>query len=131
LCSACKEEANKSFEDETKNPNILLAIVVGAIFCTHIACIWMYGLLFYFLNEYTQLGSFTGEGLETDTFNHDVFSHVYYSTTTYTSLGFGDILPLGGFRFLSGIEVLNGVVLIGWTVSYAFLAMQRFWKFGE
>ncbi len=31
LCSDCKEEANKSFANETKNANILLAIIVGAI----------------------------------------------------------------------------------------------------
>lgn len=42
LCPECKEKANKSFEDETKNPNILLAIVVGAIGAVIGGVIWYF-----------------------------------------------------------------------------------------
>lgn len=108
-----------------------VAVVMAAIFCTHIFGIWLYGIAYYYLDTHHILGGFAGQSL-TD-FGHadDLFSHIYYSSIIYTSLGLGDIIPTGGMRFLTAIEVLNGLVLIGWTVSYSFLAMQRFWKFTD
>ncbi len=54
--------------------------------------------------------------------------HFYYSAVTYTSLGFGDITPHGPLRFVAAIEALTGLVLIAWTASFTFLAMQQFWR---
>jgi hypothetical protein len=42
-------------------------------------------------------------------------------------LGYGDVLPHGDLRLLAGLEALNGILLIGWTASYTFLSMERFW----
>ena len=56
---------------------------------------------------------------------------VYFSFTTFTTLGFGDIHPLGPIRFLTGIEALTGLVLITWTASFLFLEMQRHWDGSE
>lgn len=108
-----------------------VAIVMASIFACHIVCIWIYGLAFWLLQHHSNLGRLVGESVNKGIYGTDLFSMVYYSTITYTSLGFGDIVPTGGFRLLSGIEVLNGLVLIGWTVSFAFLAMQRYWKFRD
>jgi Ion channel len=54
--------------------------------------------------------------------------YFYFSAVTYTSLGFGDIVPAGPLRLLSAIEALTGLVLIAWTASFAFLLMQRLWN---
>ncbi len=108
-----------------------VALVMTAIFLLHIIAIWLYGIVYYLLEHHTHLGGFVGESLLHTAHSRDLFSHVYFSSITYTSLGLGDIIPTGGMRFLTAIEVLNGLVLIGWTVSYAFLAMQRFWKFKD
>ena len=56
---------------------------------------------------------------------HDYF---YYSAITYTSLGFGDVAPLGSLRLLAAVEAITGLVLIAWTASFAFLAMQELWE---
>lgn len=52
----------------------------------------------------------------------------YYSFCTYTSLGFGDLRPVGALRVLSGVEALTGLVMIAWTASFMFMQMQRFWN---
>ena len=39
----------------------------------------------------------------------------YYSATTYTGLGFGDITPTSTLRLFTAIEALTGLVLIAWT----------------
>jgi hypothetical protein len=53
---------------------------------------------------------------------------LYFSAETYTSLGFGDLTPTGPIRLLAGAEALNGLLLIGWSASFAYIAVERFWK---
>jgi hypothetical protein len=53
--------------------------------------------------------------------------YFYYSAVTYTSLGFGDVVPVGSLRLLAAIEALTGLVLIAWTASFAFFLMQQLW----
>ena len=52
---------------------------------------------------------------------------LYFSAETYTSLGFGDLTPVGPVRLLAGTEALNGLLLIGWSASYTTIAMEHFW----
>jgi hypothetical protein len=52
---------------------------------------------------------------------------VYFSAISFTTVGFGDLVPLGLVRFLSGTEALTGFVLITWSASFTFLEMQRYW----
>lgn len=42
LCLECKEKANQAFEEETKNPNFLLAIIVGSIAAVLGGFVWYY-----------------------------------------------------------------------------------------
>ena len=53
---------------------------------------------------------------------------VYFSFVTFTTLGYGDISLSEGYRLLSGIEALNGIILIGWTTAMIFAAVQRIWQ---
>ena len=52
----------------------------------------------------------------------------YFSVVTFTTLGYGDItLVEHDWRLLSGIEALNGILLVGWTTALLFLVVQRSW----
>lgn len=51
--------------------------------------------------------------------------YFYYSAVTYTTVGFGDITPVGQLRFVSAIEALTGLVLSAWTASLIFLGVQK------
>lgn len=53
---------------------------------------------------------------------------VYFSFVTFTTLGYGDISLSEGYRLLSGIEALNGIILIGWTTAMIFSVVQRIWQ---
>ncbi len=53
---------------------------------------------------------------------------VYFSFVTFTTLGYGDITLTEGWRILSGIEALNGILLIGWTTAMLFAVVQRMWR---
>ena len=53
---------------------------------------------------------------------------VYFSFVTFTTLGYGDITLSPGWRVLSGIEALNGILLVGWTTAMLFAVVQRMWR---
>lgn len=53
---------------------------------------------------------------------------VYFSFVTYTTLGYGDITLAPGWRLLSAIEALNGLLLGGWSTALLFVLVQRTWK---
>ena len=56
---------------------------------------------------------------------------LYFSFTTFTTLGYGDITLSGPGRLLTGIESLNGVLLIGWSTALSFAVIQRIWVIEE
>jgi hypothetical protein len=56
---------------------------------------------------------------------------LYFSASTYTSLGYGDIVPLGDSGLLAGSEALTGLVLIAWTASFTYFEMRAFWDNGS
>ena len=62
-----------------------------------------------------------------ETLDPSLVDYAYYSTVAYTTLGLGDLVPTGGLRILTGIESLNGFILITWTASFTYLAMEKFW----
>jgi hypothetical protein len=99
---------------------VLLALL--GCFGAHILEIMLYGTAYYLLRDQFGLGNFTGQFV--DTFS----TFVYFSTETYTSLGFGDIIPSGPLRFVCGTEALNGLLLIGWSASFTYVFMEHFWK---
>jgi len=43
----------------------------------------------------------------------------------YTTLGYGDILPVERWRLLGPITALNGVLLIGWSTAVIFEVLRR------
>ena len=99
----------------------VLVGVVGAL-CGHVAEIWLIGLAYYFLHHHKDFGYLQGN------FDGSLMDSVYFSFTSYTSLGLGDIEPIGDIRFLSGLEGLLGLVLITWSASFMFVEMTRYWK---
>lgn len=81
----------------------------------------LWGLVMYALVRFGGLGALQAQdGPVLTTF-------LYFSAETYTSLGFGDITPSGPVRLMAGVEALNGLLLIGWSASYLYIAMERFW----
>jgi hypothetical protein len=98
----------------------LIVVILGTSIA-HAAEILLYGLAFYLL------ASYFGEGTLGDPAHLSFARCLYFSAETYSSLGYGDIVPTGDLRLLAGMEALNGLLLIGWTGSYTYIAMARLW----
>lgn len=46
--------------------------------------------------------------------------YFYYAAETYSSLGYGDIYPLGTIRLLASITPVIGLLLMGWSSAFLF-----------
>lgn len=99
-------------------------VVIGVFiaFGAHVAEVWLFAASFYLMHHAENWGHLEGN------FDGSFMDAVYFSFTTYTTLGTGDIEPFGDLRFLTGLESLTGLILITWTASFLFLEMSRYWK---
>lgn len=86
---------------------------------------WLFGVGYYLITDFDGLNQLVdAQGNIVTGF----FNCLYFSFATYTSLGYGDIVPEGPIQFMAGTEALVGLVFIGWSASFLYLEMQKHWK---
>ena len=89
----------------------LIFVTVFGAFFLHAIEIWSWAHL------YLRLGQF--ESLERS---------LYFSTVTFTALGYGDITLEPRWQLLSGLEAINGVVLLGVTTAVVFAVLIKIFE---
>ena len=77
-----------------------------------IAIILLFGVI-YFLNKDLIALNYTNTTVK----NFNFLDSLYFSTTTFTTLGYGDLSPLSGLRILSSIEAFLGVINMGFLIA--------------
>jgi hypothetical protein len=82
-------------------PVAILLIATATVFAIHTVEIWLYALL------YMLLGALS-------TFERAL----YFSTVTYSSVGYGDVLLGKDWRILGAIEGATGILMIGWSTAF-------------
>jgi uncharacterized membrane protein SpoIIM required for sporulation len=55
----------------------------------------------------------------------DLETALYFSTVTFTTLGYGDITLDASWRLLSAFQAANGTIMFGWTTAIVMAAIQR------
>ena len=101
--------------------HIRLAVAVFGILVAHTIEVWLFAGAYHFMHHNPGWGELSGN------FSGQFIDAIYFSYTTFTTLGYGDIEPLGVVRYLTGLEALTGLVLITWSASFLFVEMQRYW----
>jgi Ion channel len=87
--------------ESTWGQGALLILVVLGLFAIHTLEIWAYAVCFLWLQAL-------------DSFEHAL----YFSTVTFTTVGYGDIVLDPGWRLLGAIEAANGFILFGWSTAF-------------
>lgn len=95
---------------------------VYGVLTLHVAEIWLFGGTLWALLHVPSSGAITGMQ------DAPFFDAVYLSAVTFTTVGFGDLAPVGPIRLLAGTEALTGFILITWSASFLFIEMQQFWR---
>lgn len=99
-----------------------VAIGLAGALTAHVIEVWIFGIAYYFL---VQQGNFGYIKTEMDL---SLMNCVYFSFVTYTSLGYGDMIPVGLIQFTAGIQALTGLVLIAMTASFMYVQIEKFWS---
>jgi hypothetical protein len=95
---------------------------VYGVIVLHVIEIWLFGAAIWALLLHPHAGALAGQA-------HAPFlDAVYLSAVTFSTVGFGDLAPVGPIRFLSGTEALTGFILITWSASFLYLEMEQFWR---
>ncbi len=50
---------------------------------------------------------------------------LYFAFVNYTTLGYGDVLPVERWRLLGPITAMNGVLLFGWSTAVIFEVLRK------
>lgn len=89
----------------------MLIICVLGTFSAHVVQIWVWAL-FYLL-----IGAFS-----------NVTDALYFSTTAFTTVGFGDVVLNHDWRLISSFQAANGFMLFGWSTAFIFEIMSRLYE---
>lgn len=89
--------------------SLLVAAAIG-LFVIHTSEIWLYAALYLVLHAAP-----------------DFEQALYFSTVTYASIGYGDVLMAKPWRILGAIEGATGVIMLGWSTAFlvSLLAQSR------
>ncbi len=89
---------------------IVAVFMIGAALMVDI---WIWSLLFYFL-EPELLG--------------DMETALYFTTITFTTVGFGDIVFPPDWRLLTASTAINGMIIFGWSTAFIFEIMAALYR---
>ena len=56
---------------------------------------------------------------------------VYFAFVNYTTLGYGDVIPVERWRLLGPITAMNGVLMFGWSTAVIFEVLRRTARHGD
>lgn len=83
------------------------SVVIG-IFAVLTVEVWLWALAYYVLHVFG-----------------DFETALYFSTSTFSTVGYGDLVTSEQWRLLAGLESINGFLLIGWSTAYLVAASMR------
>ena len=87
---------------------LLVLISVFSLFTLHGIEIWLYAAV------YTVVGEFP-----------DFQDALYFSTSTYATIGYGDLVLSRAWRIVGAIEGVNGIILLGWSTAFFVSIVRR------
>jgi hypothetical protein len=85
-----------------------IVVVVLGLVGIHTVEIWLYALVYFFQGALP-----------------DFESALYFSTTSFTTIGYGDVVLDKQWRLVSAIEGANGLLLFGWSTAFLFSVTAR------
>ncbi|MGJ3232887.1 MAG: ion channel [Oceanicaulis sp.] len=86
---------------------VILAVVMG-LFAVHAVQIWLYAAAYLVLGEF-------------ETFE----AALYFSTSSFTTVGYGEVVIESRWRIVSAIQSANGFLLLGWSTVFLISVMSR------
>lgn len=99
-----------------------MLIGVAAVFVSHLFSAGVYAIAYFLMHVHMSGANLAGE------FDGEAMDFIYFSIMSYTTLGVGDIYPEGLMRLVSGLQAVNGFVMLGWSTSFIYWTVSRSWE---
>jgi hypothetical protein len=90
------------------NRIIAMNSVVIGIFAVITVEVWLWALIYYLIKVMP-----------------DFQTALYFSTSTFSTVGYGDVVLNHDWRLLAALESIDGFLLIGWSTAYLVSAGMR------
>lgn len=87
---------------------LLVLIAVFTLFALHGVEIWLYAAVYAVAGEFP-----------------DFEDALYFSTSTYATIGYGDLVLSPAWRIVGAIEGVNGIILLGWSTAFFVSIVRR------
>lgn len=100
--------SRKSRDVRPWRAEVLIIQLVSFLLLLHIVEISIWAAFYYFSRELP-----------------DYRTAVYYSLTSYTTVGYGDVVLTGPWRLVGPIEALVGVLMMGWSTGVIVTAILK------
>ena len=81
--------------------SLVFIVVISGISGAIIVEIWVWALFYHFLSVFP-----------------DLETALYFSSTSFTTVGYGDVVLPKEWRILSAVEAINGFLLFGWATAF-------------
>ena len=88
----------------------LLTFVVLFVITAIFADIWLWTILFLVLDS---------------THLHDLETALYFASTSFSTVGYGDVVLGKDWRILGTICAINGMFLFGWSAAFIYEIMEK------
>jgi voltage-gated potassium channel len=86
----------------------VIVLAAFGLFALHSIEIWAWAGVYWWLGAF-----------------HNFEDALYFSTSTYVTIGYGDLVLPRGSRILGAIEGASGIILIGWSTAFFFSIVDR------
>lgn len=90
---------------------VIMIFVVLGVFMAHTIEAWIWAFFYWLVGEST-----------------DLSEAVYFSTVTFTTLGFGDITLSEKWRITSSLQAVSGILLFGWSTAFLVNVRAFYWQ---
>jgi len=112
VMAAVVDIARRALKWERRRPQAELATVmvatVGVLMIAHVAEVLVWALAYAILDAAP-----AGAGM------------LYFAFVNYTTLGYGDVIPVERWRLLGPMAAMNGVLLFGWSTAVIFEVLRQ------
>jgi hypothetical protein len=78
-----------------------IVLVVLGLMAIHTVQVWLYAAAYLLLDALP-----------------DLETALYFSTSSFTTIGYGDVVLDGRWRLVAAIEGANGLLLFGWSTAF-------------
>lgn len=96
---------------EHHHATLIIVSFVLFMFLAVVIDVWLWAAVYYFLGAITTIEE-----------------ALYFSTASFTTIGYGDVVLGREWRLLSSFEGANGMIIFGWITALVIAAVQRFYS---